>query len=232
MQWDKIGERLYETGTRRGVLFVQDDKGKTGEGTPWSGLQAVKHAPDGAEPTKIYADDIVYAIMTSAENFKGSIEAFMSPVEFDACDGAANPVKGMKVGQQNRSQFGLVYNTKVGNDTVGTAYGEKMHFIYNARVSPSARDYTTVNDSPEAMPLTWSFETTPMETSLPNTLPTAYVCVDKKTVGEAAWAVLEDTVYGNGFDPTTSAPLVSKLLTPDEIAAIIQTNAPGGQEQG
>lgn len=215
MQWDKIGERLYETGTRRGVLFVQDDKGKTGEGVPWSGLQAVKHAPDGAEPTKIYADDITYAIMTSAENFKGSIEAFMSPVEFDACDGAATPVKGMKVGQQNRRQFGLVYNTKVGNDTVGLGYSEKMHFIYNARVAPSARDYTTVNDSPEAMALTWSFETTPMESGLTDVLPTAYICVDKSEVSADKWSTLERKVYGDPLDGGSHLP------TPEEIFTLL-----------
>lgn len=195
--WDKTGERLYETGTSKGVLFVQDEKGEYGEGIAWNGLQSVKQNNDGAEPTDLYADNRKYLSLMSAENHKGSIEAYTYPEEFEECDGSAAVNPGVYVGQQIRVPFGLVYSTIVGNDTQGNAYGEKMHFIYNAKVAPSERSYETVNEDPEAITFSWEYTTTPVELSELDLDPSAGITVSKTEVGSDIFKELQDKVYGS-----------------------------------
>lgn len=196
LKWDQTAERLYETGTNKGVLFVQDNTGSYGEGVAWNGLIGVEGSNDGAEPTDLYADNIKYLTLMSAENKKGTVEAYTYPEEFEACDGSAAVNPGVYVGQQPRSPFGMVYSTIVGNDVEGNAYGEKMHFIYNARVAPSARAYETVNEDPEAITFSWEYTTTPVDLSDIGLEPSAGVTVSKTEVTEGAWKTLQDLVYG------------------------------------
>lgn len=216
LQWDKIGERVYETGTSKGVLFLQDDTGTYEEGVAWSGLTSVKQSPDGAEESPIYADNIKYLSMFSVENFKGSIDAYTYPEEFARADGSAEIVadSGVYAGQQNRTGFGFVYSTVVGNDTVGNDYGEKIHIIYNAKVAPSERSYETINDSPAAITFSWSFTTTPVSVDNIPVLkrPTAYISVDSTKVDPAKFAALQDTLYGTETEPAT-LPTLEELVT-------------------
>lgn len=210
--WDKTGERLYETGTSKGVLFVQDDNGDYEEGVAWNGLVSVKQNNDGAEPTDLYADNIKYLSLMSAENHKGSIDAFTYPEEFEECDGSAAINPGVYIGQQTRKQFGLVYCTIVGNDTLGNAYGEKMHFVYNAKVSPSERSYETVNEDPEAITFSWEYSTTPVELSELGLDPSAGITISKTEVGEAKYKELQDLVYGTE-ETEPSMPSIAEIIT-------------------
>ena len=194
--WDQAGERLYETGTAKGVLFPQDETGAYENGVAWNGLISVKKSNDGAEETPLYADNMKYLSMMSAENAKGSIDAYTYPDEFEACDGSAVAVKGVYVGQQTRKPFGLVWSTIVGNDTQGNNYGEKMHFLYNAKVSPSERAYETVNEDPTAITFSWEYTTTPVDLSAVGLDPSAAITVSKTEVSESQWKALQDMVYG------------------------------------
>lgn len=213
--WDKIGERSYETGTSKGVLFVQNDEGAYLPGVAWNGLTSVKQSPDGAEETPIYADNMKYLSMFSAENFKGSIDAYTYPDEFATCDGSAELVanSGVYAGQQQRKGFGLVYSTVVGNDTMGDSYGEKMHIIYNAKVSPSERAYETINDSPAAITFSWSFTTTPVNVDdIPAlTRPTAYIVVDSTKVASTVFKAIQDKVYG-ALAGVATMPTIAELI--------------------
>jgi hypothetical protein len=210
--WDQAGERMYETGTSKGVLFVQDETGAYEKGVAWNGLSSVKQSNDGAEESPIYADNMKYLSLFSAENLKGSIEAYTYPDEFEACDGSATVHPGVYVGQQTRVPFGLVWSTIVGNDTLGNAYGEKLHIVYNAKVSPSERAYATVNDSPEAITFSWDFSTTPIDLSAQGLDPSAGVIVDKSKVSPAAWTALTDKIYGSAtLEP--SLPSLQEVLT-------------------
>lgn len=218
LTWDAVGERLYETGTKRGVLYKQDASGAYSTGVPWNGLVSVKQAPDGAEPTPIYANDAKYIEMTSAENFKGTIDAFTYPDEFAECDGSAELVtaSGVYAGQQPRVPFGLVYSTVVGNDTLGNDYGEKIHIIYNSKVAPSSRDYETINETPNAITFSWSFSTTPVSVDDIPALKraTSYICVDTTKTDEAKVEALKDLLYGTDADEAelpTLAELVALL---------------------
>lgn len=213
--WDQTGERLYETGTSKGVLFVQDREGKYKEGVAWNGLQSVKKSPDGAEETALFADNMKYLSLMSAENLKGSIDAYTYPEEFEECDGSAAIHPGVYVGQQNRVSFGLVWSTIVGNDVQGNSYGEKMHFVYNAKVSPSERAYETVNEDPDALTFSWEYTTTPVDLSNIGLDPSAGVTVSSTEVSEEQWKELQDLVYG-----TEGAP--SKLPTIEEVIALTQ----------
>lgn len=225
LKWDQIGKRLFETGTSKGVLFTQEKDGTYSEGVAWSGLQAVKQAPDGAEPTKIYADNIVYGTLESAENFKGTIEAFMYPDEFSECDGSKKAAPGVYVGQQGRKPFGMVYSTIIGSDTAALDYGEKIHIIYGARVAPSARDYQTVNESPEAMPLSWAFDTTPVDPEVEGFKPTAYISVSSAEVPEDKFKKLKDLIYGTDGvgDDGENGGTPAKLPTLKEIIELVGT---------
>ena len=197
LQWDQIGTRLYETGTRRGVLFVQDTiTGEYQNGVSWSGLTSVKKSNDGAEETPLYADNMKYLSLTSAENLKGSIDAYTYPSEFEACDGSEAIHPGVYIGQQSRVPFGLAYSTIVGNDTQGNAYGEKIHLIYNAKVAPAERAYETVNEDPNALTFSWEYSTTPVDLSDMGLDPSAGITIARHEVSEEAWIALTDMLYG------------------------------------
>lgn len=209
--WDQAGQRLYETGTAKGVLFTQNSTGAYNTGVAWNGLVSVKKSNDGAEETPLYADNMKYLSLFSAENLKGSIDAYTYPTEFEACDGSAEANPGVYVGQQTRVPFGLVYSTIVGNDTEGNAYGEKMHFIYNAKVSPSERAYETVNEDPTALTFSWEYTTTPVDLSDVGLEPSAGITVSKKDVPEAAWTALQEAVYGT-TDAEPTLPSIQEII--------------------
>ena len=208
--WDQTGERLYETGVKQGVLYVFKN-GKYEKGVAWNGLTAVTESPSGAEATALYADDIKYLNLISAEEFGGTIEAYMSPVEFDECDGTASLAEGVSIGQQTRATFALCYRTALGNDVDGSDYGYKIHIIYGATASPSERAYASINDSPEAMTLSWEFTTTPV--SVAGFKPTSLVTIDSTKVDATKLKALEDKLYGTESEE-------SSLVLPDEIATM------------
>ena len=203
--WDSTGEHLYETGVRKGVLYLLDEEeGNYPEGVAWNGLTAVTESPSGAEATAIYADDIKYLNLYSAEEFGATIEAYTYPDEFAQCDGSAELVTGAEIGQQSRKTFGLCYRTAVGNDVSAEDYGYKIHIIYGCKASPSEKAYQTINDSPEAITFSWELSTTPV--AVTGFKPTATVVIDStKFVSatpatdaalKAALAVLEAYLYG------------------------------------
>ncbi len=213
IEWDIIGERTYETGVDRGVLFVYDASGKVfKKGVPWNGLIGVTENPSGAEPNPQYADNIKYLNLVSAEEFGAGIEAFMYPNEFAACEGATDIVKGIAISQQTRSMFALCYRTLVGTDTEGTDHGYKIHIIYNALASPTDKSYATVNDTPEAMTFSWDITTTPVPVT--GFKPTACVIIESMDADEDCLAALEDILYG-------SASSDSRLPMPDEIISVM-----------
>lgn len=191
--WDKAGEHYYETGVDRGVLYPTQN-GKYQSGVAWNGLTSVSESPSGAESTAQYADNIKYLNLISAEEFGATIEAFTYPDEFMVCDGSAEPVPGVTIGQQARRPFGLSYRTLMGNDLSGTEYGYKIHLIYGCTAAPSERAYATVNDSPEAITFSWSITTTPVE--VPGYKPTASLIIDSTKVSADTLARLEEILYG------------------------------------
>lgn len=163
--WDQVGERLYETGTKKGVLYPIGEGGKYPAGYAWNGITAVTESPSGAEASPLYADDIKYLNLISAEEFGGTIEAYTYPDEFAECDGSSEVADGVVIGQQSRKMFGLSYVTTLGNDTESNDFGYKLHLVWGAQATPSERSYATINDSPEAITLSWEFSTTPVEVS-------------------------------------------------------------------
>lgn len=211
--WDQSGQRLYETGVKMGVLYVQDESGAYPKGVAWNGLTAVNETPSGAEATPLYADDIKYLNLRSAEDFGATIEAYMYPEEFEKCDGSAELAPGVKIGQQARNAFGLCYRTVLGNDIAGNDYGYKLHIIYGATAAPSEKSYATINDSPEAITFSWEVNCTPVEVE--GFKPTASLVIDSSKVDPEKLAALEAKLYG---DESTEA----MLPLPAEIAAMFK----------
>lgn len=211
--WDNTGERLYETGVDRGVLYTYDRENKDyAEGVAWNGLTGITESPTGAEPTPQYADNIKYLNLMSAEEFGFTIEAFTYPEEFELCDGTASPLEGLTFAQQARQTFGLSYRSLVGNDVEAQDHGYKIHLIYGALASPSEKSRTTVNDTPEAMPFSWTATTTPV--ALPADLkmrPTAHIVADSTKMTPANLANLESILYG-GETESGKLPLPEDLL--------------------
>lgn len=208
--WDKVGEKRYETGVDRGVLYLPNNQGAYSEGYAWNGLVSVTESPSGAESNKQYANNQVYANLKSAEEFGGTIEAFTYPDKFEECDGTYSPVAGVGFGQQTRRSFGLAYRTLVGNDLAGTDYGYKLHLVYGADAAPSEKTNTTVNDSPEAATFSWELTTTPVEVGVINgkqLKPTSTIVIDSTKVDADALADLENLIYGTaGTDPQLPSP--------------------------
>lgn len=219
--WHKTGERLFETGTDRGVVYPINSSGEYPQGAAWNGLIGVTYSPSGAEATKLYAGNNVYVNLYSAEEVGGTITAYTYPDEFAECDGTAELTPGVRVGQQPRKSFGLTWRTFVGNDTEGQDHAYIIHIVYGATASPSERGYSTINDSPEAIELSWEFTTTPVNVA--DLKPTAYITIDSRTVSEKAMKAIEDILYGTdaGLEGTPAAT-AARLPMPDEIKTIIE----------
>ena len=212
LKWDEVGERLYETGVRMGVLYPMSSTGTYPKGHAWNGLTAITENPSGAENTPLYADDTKYLTLTSVEEFGATIEAYTYPDEFEECDGSATIGAGVSIGQQKRNVFGLAYRTTLGNDILGEDYGYKIHLIYGAKASPSGKNYQTINESPEAITLSWEITTTPV--AVTGFKPTASLTIDSTKVSAANLAALEAILYGTE-DSEARLPL------PDEIIELL-----------
>ena len=219
--WDKTSERLYRTGVDRVVLFPQTTGGKYGEGVGWNGVTKISESPDGGDTTTIYANNGVYLNLVAKENFKGSITAYTYPKEWEACDGSASvlssasgatPVKGLRVTGQTRTPFGLAYRTLIGNDTAGTEYGYEIHLVYNATAGVSSQDFQTVNDSPEALELSWDFSTLPVD--VPGAKPSAHLVISSLTAEPSKLKALETKLYG-------TESIAPALPTPAEVIATL-----------
>ena len=203
--WDASGERFYETGVDHGVLYIPDANGAYSNGVAWNGLTSVSESPTGAEPTALYADNIKYLNLYSAEEFGATVEAYTYPDEFAQFDGLYTPEAGISIGQQSRKSFGLSYRTKVGNDLEGDSYGYKLHLIYGCTASPSEKAYNTINDSPEA--ITFSYEVSTVPVSVTGAKPTSLVTIDSTKVDASALESLESILYGTaGTDPMLPLP--------------------------
>lgn len=218
--WDKTGERLYETGVRKGVLYLKGENGTYSNGVAWNGLTAVTESPSGAEATPLYADDIKYLNLLSAEEFGATIEAYTYPDEFAECDGSGSLVTGVLIGQQKRKQFGLCYRTVLGNDEDGEEYGYKLHIIYGCLAAPTEKAYATINDSPEAITFSWEISTTPVEVS--GFKPTASLVIDSTKADQEKLAALEEILYGkDGTGDPQSGDVAPRLPLPDEIKTLM-----------
>lgn len=214
LTWDEVGERLYETGVDRGVLYLPDAQGEYVEGYPWNGLTTITESPSGAESNPQYADNIKYLNLVSAEEFGATIEALTYPDEFGQCDGTAEPQPGIYLGQQGRRTFGLAYRTRLGNDLDGTDHGYKLHLVYGALAAPSEKAYATINDSPEAITFSWEVSTTPV--SVDGFKPTSLLTIDSTKVDAADLTALEEILYGTVGDD-------ARLPLPDEVIALVGT---------
>ena len=214
--WDATGERKYENGVRNGVLYVMDESGTYPKGVAWNGLTAVTESPSGAEATALYADDIKYLNLISAEEFGATVEAYTYPDEFAQCNGEASLVDGVTIGQQPRKTFGMAYRTVLGNDVENESYGYKLHLIYGAVASPSEKAYATINDSPEAITFSWELKTTPVVVN--GFKPTASLTIDSTKANAEKLAALEDILFGSESGE-------ARLPLPNEIATLM--NAAG-----
>lgn len=213
LNWDATGEKFYETGVDHGVLYPQVNDGSYPKGVAWNGLTGVTESPSGADKNDIYADNIKYLVLRSAEDFGATVTCYTYPDEWEECDGSRMPIAGVKIGQQPRKAFGMCYRTLKGNDIQGTEYGYKLHIIWNATASPSERAYSTVNDSPEAIEFSYEIATTP--TPITGYKPIASMTIDSTKVAADRLAALEQILYGvaGGADP--------RLPSPDEVIAIL-----------
>lgn len=223
IEWDMVSERLFETGTDRGVLYPFNKTSKAyDKGVAWNGLTGVTETPSGAEPKALYADNIKYLTLMSNEDLGGTITAYMYPDEWKACDGSADLDDGITISQQPRATFGLCYRTRIGNDTEGDSYGYKLHLIYGCLASASERAYSTVNDSPEAIEFSWEFTCTPVD--VPNFKPTAIVTIDSTKVDAQKLASFEEILYGKAATSEDAGDAVApKLPLPAEVLAHFKT---------
>lgn len=216
--WDTVGKKLFETGVEQAALYVQDTGGTYPTGVAWSGITGVTQSPSGAEANASYADNIKYINLRSAEDFGATVEAYMYPDEFGPCNGEAELVKGVKIGQQTRKTFGLAYKTRIGNDTDGLDHGYKIHLIYGATAAPAEKGYKSINDSPEAMSMSWELKTTPVVVT--GFKPTASIEIDSTTTDATKLAEFEKILYGD-----TAPETVARLPLPDEVKTLLTAAA-------
>ena len=225
LEWDQVGEHLYETGVNHAVLYPYDKtQSAYGKGVAWNGITGVTESPSGAEATALYADNIKYLNLYSTEEFGATVTAYTYPDEFAVLDGSAEIATGVKIGQQNRGTFALCYRTELGNDTEGNDYGYKLHLIYGATATPSEKAYSTINDSPAAIEFSWTLNTTPV--AVTGFKPTASVVIDSTKCDPTKLAAFEHILYGTAADGTTAAT-DARIPLPDEVATLLATNIGG-----
>lgn len=217
LMWDAVGDKRYERGVSKGVLFPTKSDGSYDVGVAWNGLTNVNESPDGGEATDMWADNIKYGTLRSVENHKGSIEAYTYPDEFAECDGNAEPVPGLRLGQQTRKPFGLSYRTEIGSDS-NPELGYKIHLVYGATASPSEKTHETVNDSSDISPISWDYETVPV--AVDGYKPVAHLEIDSTKVDPTKLAQLEAKLYGS----ETEDP---KLPMPAEVISMLTTGVGG-----
>lgn len=225
LEWDKSGERIYETGVSNGVLYLLDNAGAYSQGVVWNGLTNVSESPEGAEATALYADNIKYLNLMSTEEFKATVEAYTYPDEFGTCNGELELADGVSIGQQKRKTFGMSYKTKVGND-VDSDLGYKIHLIYGALAAPSEKAYATINDSPEAITFSWELSTTPV--AVTGAKPTASLVIDSTKTTAEKMAAIEAILYGSE-NTEARLPLpdeVLSIMNGKEVSSIAVTTAP------
>lgn len=215
IEWDKSGERFWETGTDHCVLYLAGNGDYSG-GVAWNGITGITESPEGADATDLWADNIKYASLRATETFGGTIEAYTYPEEFEQCDGSAALAKGVKVGQQRRAKFGLSYRTQKGND-LNDNVGYLLHLIYGASCSPSERAYQTINDSPEAITFSWEFDTSPVNVT--GHKATSVITIDSTKADADKLAALEQILYGTPAADNVEA-VAPRLPLPDEVAQI------------
>ena len=206
--FDQIGEKFYELGVSKCVLFVMDNNTNNyKDGVAWNGISSISETPEGADKTDLYADNIKYASFRALETFGGTIEAYTYPDEFEECDGSVSPKKGLNIGQQGRKTFALAYKTQVGSDTDSEASAYKLHIIYGCTCSPSERSYETINDSPEAITFSWEFDSTPVPVE--GYKDTSVITLDSRATEQAtALKTIEDMIYETG-----KLPMPADILT-------------------
>lgn len=229
IKWDEVGKRFYETGVDHVTLYVQkkqlDGTYAYANGVPFNGVSSIEDNPSGAESTAIYADNIKYLDLTSKEDYGLNITSYTSPEEFDECDGTKSVAYGLKVKQQTRSRFGLVWRTNIGNDTEGNDYGYRIHIAYNLKAAPSTRTHSTINDSPEAQELSWECTTT--DVVLDGMLDVngnplkgaAKFEIDTNDLSADALSALEDKLFGGTSNEST-------LPEPKELAEFLESLKP------
>ena len=218
LTWDNIGERLFETGIQKGVVYPLDESNAYTNGEAWNGLVSIAESPSGAEPTALWANDTKYGELLSTEEFGGTIEAYTYPDAFAKCDGSAELVPGVRVRQQVRKTFGLTYRSGLANDTEGTEYGYIIHLVYGCKASPSEKTNSTINDSPEANTMSWEFTTTPVAAT--GFKPTSHIEINSTKVDAEKLAALEAILYGSDGDEN-----VARLPLPDEVKSILSGTA-------
>lgn len=212
--WDAVGEKFYEMGTKMGVLYPMNDQGSYDNGVAWNGLTAVTESPSGAEETKLYADDIKYASLRSAEEYGFTIEAYTYPEEWEPCDGSAHVAAGVTIGQQKRKAFGFSWVTTKGND-VTDEVGQKIHVAWNSTASPSEKSYATINDSPDAITFSWECSASPVNVT--GHRPSSHMEIDCSKLKEKTVKAIEDKLWGSETADAT-------LPTPDELIQLITTS--------
>lgn len=214
--WDQIGEKKFETGTDRGVLYPISN-GAYPAGSVWNGLTAVNESPEGGDAQDFYADNIKYGSLRGTENFGGTIECYTYPDEWKACDGRKELLPGVTVAQQNRKAFGLSYRSLIGNDTELLDYGYTLHLVYNASASPSEKSRQTVNESPEAQTFSYEFKTTPVPvTAVDGMKATSHLEIDSTKVSKAQLDAIEAILYGTAG--SVSYNEVSAISTDNPVA--------------
>lgn len=213
LKWDETGKRFYESGVSRGVFYTMTAQGTYTPGVAWNGLTGVEENPEGAEPNELWADNIKYAVLYSAETWGGTIKAYTYPTEFEECDGTVEIAPGARIGQQKRKPFGFCYRTEIGNDTAGEGDdGYLLHLIYNAMAAPSDRSYDTINDSPDAIEFSWEISTTPV--TVEGYKPTSSLTISSLEADATKLAALEAILYGTG-NTNPRMPL------PDEVKTLL-----------
>jgi hypothetical protein len=210
LNWDLPGERFYEAGVDRGVLYLNDI------GYAWPGLVSVAESSSGGTPKPYYIDGYKYANVASAEEFQATITAFSSPSEFSVCDGVGVVHTGLFATQQPRRSFNFSYRTRIGNDIEATEYGYKIHLVYNALAAPANQTHNTIGDN--ATPSTLSWAITTLAPKISNLRPTSHFVVDSRSTPEVVLNELEDILYGTDA-LTATIPTVSELIDLFDVAA-------------
>jgi hypothetical protein len=193
LSWNNLGERYFDAGVDRGVLYLED-----GSGVPWNGLISVSESPSEGSSNPRYYEGVKYQQRSGNTEFSGTIEAYIFPREFGEYDGTAESENGFIAHQQKRKPFGLSYRTLFGNDISGTEHGYKIHVVYNVLAAPSDKNYESLSEDVEPLTFSWTFSTMAVRPiTNPEVIPTSHVTIDANSMNATQKRFVEEYLYGS-----------------------------------
>jgi len=204
LEWDKIGDRIYEAGVSKGVLYTEDFFG-----VAWNGLTSIEESSVN-EVEEFFFDGVKYADIVTVGDFRGTIRAITYPDEFLEHEGSYEDQTGFFIMNQPPKKFSMAYRTQIGDDLSGSNSGYKIHILYNLTANPSNKSYESLGSNVDPTLFEWEVSSVPED--IHGYRPASHVVFNSRSMDPFLLKDIEDILYGTE-DNDPYLPSLQSLAT-------------------